>query len=124
MTSANPDLEAVAAHAAKAGGDPVVMINLMKFKSQDHAQRFLTESRARTGVFIRELGANIVFAGLAGPEFCADDDWDLVLLVQYPNFAAVERTLTGESIGPFIAELRESTVEESRFLLSSPMPLD
>jgi hypothetical protein len=100
------------------------MVNLMKFKSPEHAQRFLSESRARTGEFIRALGATIMFAGLAGPEFCAGDDWDLVLVVQYPDFSSVHQTLTDESIGPFVSELRADTIERSRFLLTTPLPVE
>lgn len=124
MSTANPDLAAVAIHAASADGEPVVMVNLMKFKSREHSQRFLAESRAKTGQFIRELGATIVFAGVAGPEFSAGDDWDLVLLVQYPNFAAVQRILTDEAIGPFVLGLRAETIERSRFLLTTPLAVD
>ena len=123
MSTANPDLAAVAAHASAADDEPVVMVNMMKFKSSEHSQRFLSESRARTGEFVRELGASIVFVGLAGPEFCADEDWDLVLLVQYPNFGAVNLTLTDEAIGPFVSGLRAETIERSRFLLTSPLPI-
>ena len=124
MAPANPDLEAVNSHAGSAGAEPVVMVNLMKFKSPEHSQRFLGESRAKTGQFIRELGATIIFAGLAGPEFCAGEDWDLVLLVQYPNFAAVHDTLTDDAIGPFVSELRAETIERSRFLLTTPLPVE
>ena len=123
MSTANPDLEAVAAHAAATDDQPVVMVNLMKFKSTEHMGRFLGESRARTGQFVKELGATIVLAGRAGPEFCADEDWDLVLVVQYPNFEAVNQTLTDEAIGPFVSGLRAETIERSRFLLTTPLPI-
>jgi hypothetical protein len=71
------------------------MVNLIKFKSADHLQRFATESQ-RTSEYIGALEAERVFGGMAGPEFCADEDWDLVLLIRYPNFASVHRVLTEE----------------------------
>ena len=70
MNVPNPDLDAVAAHAASAGDEPVVMVNLMKFKGAEHAQRFMAESRERTGPFVAALGATVLYTGLAGPEFC------------------------------------------------------
>ena len=120
MSSSNPDLEAVAAHAASAGDGPVVMVNLIKFKSAEHFRRFATESQ-RTAEYIRALGAERLFGGIAGPEFCGDEDWDLVLLIRYPNFAAVHRTLTEEPIGSYVSVLRDETIERSRFVVATEL---
>lgn len=120
MNTSNPDLDAVAAHAESVGDVPVVMVNLIKFKSADHFQRFAAESQ-RTGEYVRALGAERVFGGIAGPEFCADEDWDLVLLIRYPNFAAVHQTLTEQSIGSFVSQLREETIERSRFIVATEL---
>ena len=120
VSTSNPDLHAVAAHAENVGDEPVVMVNLIKFKSADHFRRFATEGQ-RTSEYIRDLGAERVFGGIAGPEFCADEDWDLVLLIRYPNFAAVHRTLTEESIGSFVSALRNETIERSRFIVATEL---
>ena len=120
MSTSNPNLGAVAAHAEKAGDEPVVMVNLIKFKSADHLQRFATESQ-RTSEYIGALGAERVFGGMAGPEFCADEDWDVVLLIRYPNFASVHRVLTEESIGSFVSALRDETIERSRFIVATEL---
>lgn len=122
VSTSNPDLDAVAARAETVDNEPVVMVNLIKFKSPEHFQRFASESQ-RTAEYIRALGAERVFGGIAGPEFCADEDWDLVLLIRYPNFAAVHRTLTEESIGSFVASLRDDTIERSRFISTTELPL-
>lgn len=121
MSTANPNLEAVAAHAALSEDGPVVMVNLMKFKSPQDMQRFASDGQ-RTSDYISALGAERVYGGLAGPEFCADDDWDLVLLIRYPSFAVVHQTLTEESIGSFVASLRDETIEESRFIVTTALP--
>ena len=122
VSTSNPDLGAVASHAVNAAADEaVVMVNLIKFKSADHFRRFADESQ-RTAEYIRALGAERIYGGLAGPEFCADEDWDLVLLIRYPNFAAVHRTLTEESIGSFVLGLRDDTIERSRFMVTTELP--
>lgn len=121
MNTANPNLEAVAAHVNVSEDGPVVMVNLMKFKSPQDMQRFASDSQ-RTSDYIRALGAERVYGGLAGPEFCANDDWDLVLLIRYPTFAAVHQTLTEESIGSFVSTLRDETIQDSRFIVTTPLP--
>ena len=122
VDTSNPDLDAVTSYAENtADGDAVVMVNLIKFKSADHFRRFVDESQ-RTAEYIRALGAERIYGGLAGPEFCTNDDWDLVLLIRYPSFAAVHRTLTEESIGSFVSALREETIERSRFIVTRELP--
>jgi hypothetical protein len=122
MATGAIDVEAVTAHLATAGDEPVVMVNLIKFKSPEHAQRFISGTRERTLPFLEGLGAESLYAGLAGPEFCANDDWDVVLVVRHPNFATVHRAVTDKSIGAFVSKLREDTIEGAEFIVPTPAP--
>lgn len=63
-----------------------------------------------------------MYAGLAGPEFCTNDDWDAVLVVRYPSFAAAHRAVTDESVGPFVSKLRKETIERAQFIVTTPAP--
>jgi hypothetical protein len=122
MATGAIDVEAVSAYLATAGDEPVVMVNLIEFTSPEHAQRFISGTRERTFPFLEGLGAESLYTGLAGPEFCANDDWDVALVVCYPNFAAVHRAVTDESIGVFVSKLREDTIERAEFIVTTPAP--
>jgi len=70
----------------RAQDGPVVMLNLLKFKPGG-------EQRYREGYvpvampLIQRLGGRVVYAGRLAERAHADDapDWDVVLLVEYPN---------------------------------------
>lgn len=47
MSASNPDLDAAAAHAENAGDGPIVMVNLIKFKSVEHFRRFAAREPVR-----------------------------------------------------------------------------
>lgn len=57
------------------------MVNLMKLKDGIGLMEFGAEFAQIIGPMLSELGAEPIFTGLAGPEFCAEDDWGLVALV-------------------------------------------
>jgi len=123
MGDGTVDAEAFTAHLAEAGDGPVVMVNLMKFKSPEHAQRFMAATRERIAPFLESHGAERLYAGLAGPEFCANEDWDLVVIVRYPSFEVVHRTGSHETIGPLLNELRRDTMERARLIVTTPAPV-
>lgn len=123
MINGTLDIEAVVAHLAEAGDGPVVMVNLMKFKSPQHAQRFLSGTQERVAPLFQRLGAQNLYAGRAGPEFCAGEDWDFVLIVRYPSFEVVHRAATDETIGPFMEKLREDTLDRAQLIVTTPVAL-
>jgi len=114
------DVEAVEEHMKVAGDGPIVMLNLFKFKSAEHAEQFRTRSRETTGPYLQKIGGKLLYAGAAGPEFSEGDDWDLVMLVQYPSYAAFNGTATGDEIGPKIIQMREDTIQRAQLLVTMP----
>ena len=74
---------------------PIVMVNLLKFKPQGGEAEY-AKYVAGIQPILEKLGAKILFAGRA--QFCliGQADWDMVALVQYPR----KRTLLQMSLMP------------------------
>lgn len=67
---------------------PVVMLNLLKLK--DGGRAGYAEYARRIRPFLDEIGAEVVYGGDCSTIVVAPEahDWDVVLLVRYPNRAA------------------------------------
>lgn len=78
----NPD--AFKALSENPNPNPVVMLNLLKFKKEGGREayfRYIKES----GPFIQKVGAQVLYFGKARELLNGTEDWDVVLLVQYPS---------------------------------------
>ncbi|EHK75011.1 hypothetical protein SM0020_25856 [Sinorhizobium meliloti CCNWSX0020] len=65
---------------------PIVMLNLLRFKADGGRQRYL-DYLAMAGPIVARYGAEILFAGDGATALCAEpgQSWDAVALVRYPN---------------------------------------
>ncbi|RAX40363.1 DUF1330 domain-containing protein [Rhizobium tropici] len=71
---------------AEDDGQPIVMLNLLRFKADGGRQRYL-DYLAMAGPIVARYGAEILFAGDGATALCAEpgQSWDAVALVRYPN---------------------------------------
>jgi uncharacterized protein (DUF1330 family) len=74
---------------AEDDGQPIVMLNLLRFKADGGRQRYL-DYLAMAGPIVARHGAEILFAGDGETTLCAEpgQSWDAVALVRYPNRTA------------------------------------
>jgi len=83
----NPDqFKALAAAAANDDG-PVVMLNLLKFKSGGGAREYGKYGDA-AGAMVKALGGRMLYIGRADQVLIGDEatnDWDAIALVEYPS---------------------------------------
>lgn len=104
MSSIRPNIDQVKALMATPDDGPVVMLNLLKFKERasdggstgGEAYRRYGDAAVR---MIEERGGKVLWTGKAEQVLIGDptQDWDAVLLVQYPSRAAfIEMTSTKE----------------------------
>ncbi|WP_440412280.1 DUF1330 domain-containing protein [Neorhizobium petrolearium] len=65
---------------------PIVMLNLLRFKADGGRQRYL-DYLALAGPIVSRYGAEIIFTGDGSTALCAEpgQSWDAVALVRYPN---------------------------------------
>ena len=64
--------------------EPFVMLNLLKFKKEGGKEayfRYIKES----GPFVEGVGAKVLYFGKANELLNGTEDWDIVMLVQYPS---------------------------------------
>jgi uncharacterized protein (DUF1330 family) len=93
-----PTPEQMAALAARPADQPVVMINLLKFRADGGR-----ESYARYGQevapHLQRVGGTVRYAGGAPTQVIGDDQkpwWDAILVVEYPSPAAFIDMVTNE----------------------------
>ena len=91
-----PNADQFAELAAHPDDGPVVMLNLLKFKARAEGDAAATGEEAYRAygdmavAMIEERGGQVIWAGRADQILIGDiaEDWDQVLLVQYPSRAA------------------------------------
>ena len=94
--SITPNAEQFRELAAAPDDGPVVMLNLLKFKQRADAGEGASGEQAYRAygdtavAMIEERGGHVIWAGRADQILIGDptEDWDQVLLVQYPSRAA------------------------------------
>jgi uncharacterized protein (DUF1330 family) len=80
-----PNQEGFAAFAARADdGMPVVMLNLLAFRSEGGRERY-EEYGAAVAPLLEKAGGKIVWFGAPAAPLLGEGSWDLVVLVEYPT---------------------------------------
>ena len=87
MNSLEPTPEQFAALAARPADAPVVMVNLLKFKTPGGLDRYLQYGREVTP-HLERVGATVLYAGGGAAVVIGDGQqpwWDAILIVRYPT---------------------------------------
>jgi uncharacterized protein (DUF1330 family) len=79
-----PNREAFMALAAADDDGPVVMLNLLKFKSGGGSKEYGQYGSTVSGM-VEERGGRILWQGRVAQALIGDEDWDAIALVQYPS---------------------------------------
>ena len=82
-----PTPEQAAALAARPADAPVVMINLLKFKTPGGLESYLQYGR-EVAPHLQRVGGTVRYAGTAPAVVVGDGErpwWDAILVVEYPN---------------------------------------
>jgi uncharacterized protein (DUF1330 family) len=94
-------------------GQPVVMLNLLRFMPDGGRQRYL-EYLAMAGPIVTRYGAEIVFTGDGATALCAEpgQSWDAVAMVRYPRRTAFVEMIADPAYA--VADpIRMSALEEA-----------
>ena len=82
-----PTREQVAALAARPADQPVVMVNLLKFKTEGGLESYLQYGR-EVVPHLQRVGAVVRYAGTSPGVVIGDGErpwWDAILVVEYPT---------------------------------------
>lgn len=98
---------------AEEDNQPVVMLNLLRFKADGGRQRYL-DYLTMAGPIVSRHGAEIIFTGDGATALCAEpgQSWDAVALVRYPNRSAFV-DMIGDPAYAVADPIRMSALEEA-----------
>ena len=91
---------------------PVVMVNLLKFKPDGGAESY-AKYAAETMKFLLAVGGRLVYRGRYRMPLIGDEDWDEILLVEYPSIAAFFE-MVGNKDYQAISHYRSEALLDSR----------
>jgi uncharacterized protein (DUF1330 family) len=93
-----PTPEQFAALAARPADAPVLMVNLLKFKTPNGQESYRTYAR-EVAPHLERVGATVRYAGTAPSTVIGDGEkpwWDAILVVEYPTPQAFIDMVTTE----------------------------
>jgi uncharacterized protein (DUF1330 family) len=102
-------------------GEPVVMLNLLRFKPDGGRERY-EQYAAATAPFLAGVGGQVIYAGdcstlLVGPDA---HRWDMLALARYPSRQAFAQMVANPDYQA-ITHLRTEALEEA--VLHATLPL-
>lgn len=68
----------------KPGEEPVVMLNLLKFKGAEGEASYARYTK-EAGKFVESVGGKVLYLGKPDELLNGNEKWDLLMLVQYPS---------------------------------------
>ena len=116
-----PDPSELAAFAQRGADGPVVMLNLLKFHPDGGAERY-GEYGVAVAPLLERVGGRPIWAGNPAEGLINGEDWDLMILVEYPTRQAL-LDMIGSPEYQAIAHLRDEALERSRLQANDPVTL-
>jgi len=118
--SLEPTADGFAAVAARPADAPVVMVNLLKFKSDGGRERYSQYGR-EVAPHLERVGASLLYAGGAPAVVIGDGEspwWDAILIVAYPTPQAFIEMVTAEGYAE-VHEHRAAALERADLIATS-----
>ena len=91
---------------------PILMLNLLRFAPDGGAEAYARYGAA-AAPFLEKAGASIRYLGQVAGTFIGGEDWDEVILVEYPSKAAF-LAMSGDPDYP--GHLRAEALSDSRLI--------
>lgn len=117
----NPEQRATLIDAATDNNAPVVMVNLLQFRSDGAAdyQRYAKEVQP----YLDSVGATVLHAGDASHVVAGDIDqpwWDAIVVVRYPSRAAFVSMVTNPEYHEHAHAHRAAALESTHLVATDP----
>jgi uncharacterized protein (DUF1330 family) len=115
-----PTPEQIAALAARPADEPVVMVNLLKFRADGGREsyvRYVQDAAAH----LARVGGTVHYAGNSPAVVIGEGEkpwWDAILVVEYPTPAAFLDMVTNEEFGK-VHEYREHALDRGDLIATS-----
>jgi len=98
---------------------PVVMLNLLKFRSDGGREGYERYAETATRL-VAERGGRILYVGDAAELIEGDEEWDVVALAEYPSRATFLEMASSEEFQA-VAPLREESLERAVLYATDPL---
>lgn len=99
---------------------PIVMLNLLKFKP--NGEKDYARYAKATGEIISNLGGRVLYAGRAAELLTGQEEWDAVLMVQYPSRKVFLKMIKDSEYQKIHAD-RETALERAVLYATTPTDL-
>lgn len=100
---------------------PFVMLNLLKFKQQGGREAYLRYIK-EAEPYVTGVGAKVIYFGKANEMLNGTEQWDIVMLVQYPSRKAFLQMASDPGYLKVHA-YREQALERAVLYATDPIPL-
>ena len=120
MACINPTPEQLKQLMTHPSTDPIVMINLLKFKPDGGAESYGKYSEIAGPYIVGKLGGKIIYRGECVMTVIGEETWDEMIVVQYPSvdaFMEMQRDKAYQEAVPF----RTDALLDSRLILTKNM---
>jgi uncharacterized protein (DUF1330 family) len=101
---------------------PVVMVNLLKFKPAGGAQSYAAYAKFTTAYITETLGGRILYHGKGLMPLIGPEEWDAVILVEYPSIAAFIRMTKDEGYRAVVAHRNEALLDSRLYVAAAKAP--
>ena len=112
MAYISPTAEQIKQFSELPDDGPVVMLNLLKFKPNGGRESYGKYSESFLKI-MKEKGVRVIYVGKCEMPVIGDEDWDQVLLVEYPS-RAVFLEMGRNKEYQEAARLRSEALDDSR----------
>jgi uncharacterized protein (DUF1330 family) len=119
MSSVELNVDQFKELANSANDAPVVMLNLLKFKSDNGLASYLRYTK-EAGRFVDTVGGKVLYLGKAKELLNGEESWDVIMLVQYPSRKAFVRMAKDPEYIK-IHEFREQALERAVLYATDPV---
>lgn len=98
---------------------PFTMLNLVKFKKEGGGEIY-AEYLKKANKFVKDIGGRLIFSGKPNELLHGSEDWDFILLVEYPSRQAFLKMASDPDYLK-VHELREKSLERAVLYAIDPV---
>jgi len=99
--------------------EPFVMLNLLKFKKDGGREAYFQYIK-ESGRFVEGVGAKVLYFGIPKELLQGEEDWDLLMLVQYPSRKAFLKMANNPDYIKVHDEYRKEALERAVLYATDP----
>jgi len=99
--------------------EPFVMLNLLKFKKDGGREAYFQYIK-ESGRFVEGVGAKVLYFGIPKELLQGTEDWDLLMLVQYPSRKAFLKMANNPDYIKVHDEYRKEALERAVLYATDP----